>query len=81
MTSQSKITSEGSSEAGILADSTLKFVEDGNQQMNQLLEAMKMIDETTSEVVWPLPPGNYVARLMKDDGYDSLAESAAFVIR
>jgi hypothetical protein len=25
---------------------------------------------------WPLAPGNYVIRLMKDDGYESLAESA-----
>jgi len=38
------------------------------------------LDATTSEVVWPLPPGNYVARLMKDDGYDTLAESTPFVV-
>jgi hypothetical protein len=28
----------------------------------------------------PLEPGTYVIRLMKDDGYESIAESASFVI-
>ena len=49
--------------------------------VNALPEGSILLNETTSEVVWPIPPGNYVARLMKDDGYDSLAESVPFVIR
>ena len=49
--------------------------------VNALPEGSIVLDESTSETVWPLPPGNYVARLMKDDGYESLAESAAFVVR
>ena len=49
--------------------------------VNALPEGEILLNEATSEVVWPIPPGTYVARLMKDDGYDSLAESAPFVIR
>jgi len=49
--------------------------------VDALPEGSILLNETTSEVVWPLPPGTYVARLMKDDGYDSLAESPPFVIR
>jgi hypothetical protein len=49
--------------------------------VNALPEGKITLNETTSETVWPLPPGTYVARLMKDDGYDSLAESPPFVIR
>jgi hypothetical protein len=30
---------------------------------------------------FPLPPGRYVLRLMKDDGYEPLAESSAFEVR
>lgn len=30
---------------------------------------------------WPLPPGEYVIRLVKDDGYEVLAESAPFTVR
>lgn len=29
---------------------------------------------------WPLPPGRYVARLLEDDGYEVLAESAPFTV-
>jgi len=29
---------------------------------------------------WPIPPGTYVMRLMKDDGYEVLAESGRFVV-
>jgi hypothetical protein len=29
---------------------------------------------------WPLPAGQYVVRLMPDDGYVSVAESARFTI-
>jgi hypothetical protein len=35
---------------------------------------------SSSETGWPLPPGRYVARLMLDDGYDMLAESAPFSV-
>ena len=49
--------------------------------INALPDGSILLDETTSEIAWPIPPGNYVARLMKDDGYDTLAESAPFVIR
>lgn len=38
------------------------------------------LDEASSEVIWPLPRGKYVARLLKDDGYDVLAESTTFEI-
>lgn len=48
--------------------------------VNALPEGSILLNETSSEVVWPLPPGEYVARLMKDDGYDTLAESEAFEI-
>jgi len=62
------------------------FIKPGGRASSGQCEPSNMrlaivLDETTSEVVWPLSPGNYVARLMKDDGYDSLAASAAFVIR
>ena len=30
---------------------------------------------------WPLPPGDYGIRLVKDDGYEVLAESAPFSVR
>jgi endonuclease/exonuclease/phosphatase family metal-dependent hydrolase len=49
--------------------------------INALPEGTIRLDETTSQVVWPLPPGTYVARLMKDDGYEVLVESAPFDIR
>lgn len=49
--------------------------------IDALPEGSIVLDEATSEVVWPLPPGHYVARLMKDDGYDTIAESAPFTVR
>ena len=49
--------------------------------VDALPEGSIRLNEMTSEVVWPLPPGTYVARLMKDDGYEILAESAPFDIR
>lgn len=49
--------------------------------IDALPEGSMVLDAATSEVVWPLPPGHYVARLMKDDGYDTLAESVPFTIR
>ena len=49
--------------------------------VDALPEGSVVLDAATSQVMWPLPPGNYVARLMKDDGYDTLAESAPFTVR
>ena len=34
----------------------------------------------TVEDAWPLPAGDYVARLLLDDGFEVLAESAAFTV-
>ncbi len=45
-----------------------------------LPEGHLQLDETTTEAGWPLEPGTYVIRLVKDDGYEPLAESASFVI-
>ncbi|HNP36202.1 MAG TPA: endonuclease/exonuclease/phosphatase family protein [Woeseiaceae bacterium] len=39
------------------------------------------IEARTAEGRWPVPPGRYVVRLCKDDGYEVLAESEAFVIQ
>jgi endonuclease/exonuclease/phosphatase family metal-dependent hydrolase len=49
--------------------------------MGALPQGRAVMDALTAEWTWPLPPGTYVARLMKDDGYDILAESAPFTIR
>lgn len=38
------------------------------------------LDRHTAEGTWPLPPGRYVARLLEDDGFEILAESAPFVV-
>lgn len=38
------------------------------------------LDANTAEADWPLRPGDYVARLLLDDGYKVLAESARFTI-
>lgn len=38
------------------------------------------LDDTSTEWGWPLEPGSYVIRLMKDDGYEQLAESAIFTV-
>jgi hypothetical protein len=29
---------------------------------------------------WPLPPGRYVVRFLKDDAFELLAESAPFTV-
>lgn len=34
----------------------------------------------TAEAGWPLAPGRYVVRLLKDDGFELLAESAPFTV-
>lgn len=39
------------------------------------------LDARTARGGWPLPPGRYVARLLADDGFGLLAESAPFVVR
>jgi endonuclease/exonuclease/phosphatase family metal-dependent hydrolase len=43
-------------------------------------EGRMPLDGQSSEWGWPLEPGNYVIRLMKDDGYEQLAESDVFTI-
>jgi len=35
----------------------------------------------TTEGGWPIPPGRYVARLLKDDGFEVLAESSPFTVK
>ncbi len=45
-----------------------------------LPEGNLQLDATTTELGWPLEPGTYVIRLVKDDGYETLAESASFVV-
>jgi hypothetical protein len=35
---------------------------------------------STTEGGWPIPAGRYVARLLKDDGYEVLAESSPFTV-
>lgn len=47
---QAKVTFDSSSEARSLAENTLHEVETGTAEMGNLLNAMKKIDETTSEV-------------------------------
>jgi hypothetical protein len=49
--------------------------------VNALPEGSLRLDAATSEALWPIPPGSYVARLLKDDGYEVLAESAPFEVR
>jgi hypothetical protein len=39
------------------------------------------LDANTTEWAWPVEPGTYVVRLLKDDGYELLAESSSFTIR
>ncbi len=39
------------------------------------------MDASTTEWGWPLAPGEYVIRLVKDDGSEVLAESAPFTVR
>jgi endonuclease/exonuclease/phosphatase family metal-dependent hydrolase len=38
------------------------------------------MDAPTAEGGWPLPPGRYVVRLLKDDGFEVLAESSPFTV-
>jgi exonuclease III len=41
--------------------------------------AIEMSASTTEEK-WPIPAGRYVVRLLKDDGYEVLAESSPFTV-
>jgi hypothetical protein len=45
------------------------------------IEGEMRLDASHAVSDWPLPPGRYVARLMIDDGFELLAESAPFEIR
>jgi len=44
-------------------------------------EGEARIGAATAECCWPLPPGRYVVRLVRDDGYEVLAESAPFDVK
>ena len=48
--------------------------------INALPEGRSKLDASNAGWGWPIAPGTYVMRLMKDDGYDILAESASFEI-
>ena len=48
--------------------------------INALPEGQSQLDASNAGWGWPVPPGTYVMRLMKDDGYDILAESASFEV-
>ena len=39
------------------------------------------LDASNAGWGWPLAPGSYVMRLLLDDGYEVLAESAPFDVR
>jgi endonuclease/exonuclease/phosphatase family metal-dependent hydrolase len=43
-------------------------------------EGRILLDASTAEAGWPLDPGTYRILLMKDDGYQPLAESASFIV-
>jgi hypothetical protein len=45
------------------------------------IEGATTLDGSHAVGEWPLPAGRYVARLMTDDGFGLLAESAPFEIR
>lgn len=49
--------------------------------VNARLEGTTTLDASGTTGDWPIPPGRYVARLMADDGFVLLAESAPFDIR
>ncbi|NQV87678.1 MAG: endonuclease/exonuclease/phosphatase family protein [Woeseiaceae bacterium] len=48
--------------------------------INALPEGRSQLDASNAGWGWPIAPGTYVMRLMKDDGYDILAESASFEV-
>ena len=47
---------------------------------NALPEGQVVCDGRNLQGQWPLPPGNYVVKLLKDDGYDQMGESARFTV-
>jgi endonuclease/exonuclease/phosphatase family metal-dependent hydrolase len=63
-------------EAGAAFDSELPWT-----YVNALPAGQLRLDATSSESGWPLEPGTYVIRLLKDDGYEQLAESLIFTIK
>jgi lysophospholipase L1-like esterase/endonuclease/exonuclease/phosphatase family metal-dependent hydrolase len=48
--------------------------------IDSLPEGRSQLDADNAGWGWPIPPGTYVMRLMEDDGYDILAESASFEV-
>ena len=48
--------------------------------IDALPEGSSKLDASNAGWGWPIAPGTYVMRLMKDDGYDVLAESESFEI-
>ncbi|MCJ7592971.1 MAG: hypothetical protein MUO51_16625, partial [Woeseiaceae bacterium] len=48
--------------------------------IDALPEGRSQLDASNAGWGWPVPPGTYVMRLMEDDGYDILAESASFEV-
>jgi len=48
--------------------------------IDSLPEGRSQLDADNAGWGWPIPAGTYVMRLMKDDGYDILAESASFEV-
>lgn len=48
--------------------------------VDALPEGTTRLDAATVTWGWPLDPGDYVIRLIRDDGYDVLAESAPFTV-
>ena len=47
---------------------------------NALPEGQVLCDGQNLQGKWPLPPGNYIVKLMKDDGYEQMAESGHFTV-
>jgi endonuclease/exonuclease/phosphatase family metal-dependent hydrolase len=47
---------------------------------NALPEGQVVCDGQNLQGQWPLPPGKYVVKLMKDDSYEQLAESGRFSV-
>ena len=48
--------------------------------IDALPEGRLLIDEQNAAWGWPVPPGHYVIRLLKDDGAEQLAVSQEFTI-
>ena len=47
---------------------------------NALPAGQLVCDGQNLQGEWPLQPGNYVVRLLKDDGYEQMAESGRFTV-